>query len=313
MCNQVLRGVQESPPVIADRPLSDLLKLKVAALQEPCGTRADGVAAFPNMLQNAVGDWVCIPEAIDCLACPVTCGIAQHCISLLLSGAGANYGKSRTVVSHVTSVRHERVAGMQGPSSVVVSADGLHAYVASYSGGSIVCFNRNTSTGLLVFNPQGGLLSNEAATAAASPSSPPAQAPSCQNSGDACGGAGYLYHGLKKMVMTSDGEVMYAVSFERGALHTLRRDKVTGKLTPLGAPLMDGDIDDAGSVIDGLAGANDVFLSHDERSVYVAAFVDQAVAYFTRSNTVRQDGLLFVDRVKNGERCFITIFSSACT
>lgn len=302
VCNRVLHSLQQNPPVIQDRPVSDMLKLKISALQAPCGTRSDAAAPFPNMLQDAVGDWTCIPQARDCLACPVTCGIAQECIELLLSGAGANYGRSRTVVSHVTSVRHERVAGMQGPSSVAVSADGLHVYVASYSSGSILCFNRNTSTGFLVFNPQGGLLTTEAADAAASPLLPPAKAPSCLNSGDACGGDGYLYHGLKKMTMTSDGAVMYAVSFERGALHTLRRDNATGKLTPLGAPLLDGGVDDAGSVIDGLAGANDVFLSHDERSVYVAASADQAVAYFMRSDTVRQDGLLFIDRVKNGER-----------
>ena len=94
---------------------------------------------------------------------------------------------------------------------------------------------------------------------------------------------------------------MYAVSFDNSALHTLRRDNVTGRLTPLGHPLVDGGLDDAGNHIDGIAGANDVFLSHDERSVYVAGYKDQAVAYFKRSDGVRR-GLLFVDRVKNGER-----------
>jgi len=302
VCNSVLPGLEQSPPVITDRPVEDLLKLGVGRLRAPCGTRSDGVVQFPNMLQNAVGDWVCIPEAVDCLACPVTCGIAQDCISLLLSGAGANYGRSRTVMSHVTSVRHEKVAGMEAPSSVVVSADGRHVYVASYAGGSITCFDRNLSTGMLVFNPEGGLLTPEAQTAAAAASSNAPRAPPCQNSGDACGGDGYLYHGLKKMVMTRNGEIMYAVSFERGALHTLRRDNTTGKLSPLGAALVDGGVDDAGSVIDGLAGATDVFLSHDERSVYVAGVADQSVAYFNRSDLVRPDGLLFVDRVKNGER-----------
>jgi len=290
ICNSALQDARKGH--IIDRPLADLARLGLSA---PCGSEA--------MIRTTPAGLIkCTDAADQCLACPVTCGKSAACITNLLGSAGANYGPSRTLLSHVTSVRHEKVAGLQGPSSVVVSPDGLHVYVGSYSGGSIACFNRNASTGLLIFNPIGGLLSLSAQNAAATPQAVPAQAPSCKNSADDCGGAGYLYHGLKKMILTSSGEFMYAVSFENGALHTLRRNATNGQLTPLGAPLIDGGVDDLGFTIDGLAGANDVFLSHDELNVYVAAFADQAIAVFARSDEIRQGGLLFRDRIKNGQR-----------
>lgn len=304
LCNSVFNDAKKG--IVKDRPVEDIVLLGVNA---PCGAEAMMDIANPTQ---------CPPDsaARECFACPVACG-TQGCIDTMLGGlitprdealkikgyqAGSTYGISRNRLSYIKSVRHEKVAGLQGPSSVLVSPDGLHVYVGSYSQGSILCYNRNTSTGLLVFDPNGGVLSEVASAATQSASAVADKAPTCENSADDCSGAGYLYHGLKKMVMTRDGEVVYAVSFDNSALHTLRRDTATGKLTPLGAPLVDGGLDDAGSRIDGIAGANDVFLSHDERSVYVAGFQDQSVAYFIRNDSVRQGGLLFVDRVKNGER-----------
>ena len=303
LCNKVFHEAKKG--IVKDRPLEDLALL---GLTVPCG--AESMMDIEDPTQCAATS-----AARECLACPRTCR-TNGCIDKMLGGlitpraetrkiagyrAGGTYGISRKLLSHIASVRHEKVIGLQGPSSVLVSSDGLHVYVGSYSQGSIICFHRNTSTGLLIFNPNGGVLSKMVSAAAQSASAVADEAPTCENSADDCRGSGYLYHGLKKMVMTKDGGVMYAVSFDNSALHTLRRDNVTGRLTPLGAPLVDGGLDDAGNHIDGIAGANDVFLSHDERSVYVAGYKDQAVAYFKRSDGVRR-GLLFVDRVKNGER-----------
>jgi hypothetical protein len=271
---------------------SSLADLKAVGIQYACGT--------PNLIIKDDFGESCAEQAKDCLACPVTCGMEKQCKEEIMANhSSGNYGVSRILESHITTARHERVVGMEGPSAVLVSPDNVHVYVASYTNGEIACFTRNASTGLLTFNPAGGLLKTDATAAAEGDLD---RVPQCQNSGDECDGTGYLYHGLRKMVITSNGQFIYAVSFESGALHLLRRNSATGELTRLGASLVDGGFDDAGTEIDGLAGANDVFLSADERSLFVAGYLDQSVSYFTRSDEIRQGGLLFVDRIKNGER-----------
>ena len=253
-------------------------ELKLIGVEFACeGLDENGIfkPTTDAVTQDDAGDPLCVAKAEDCLACPVMCsnlkkgsgefvypGLIETCRDDFLAGVSSGaYGRSRNMVSLMTRDQHQHVAGMRAPSAVVVSPDGTHVYVASYAGNGIVCFLRNSSTGDLFFLNQGGLRAGGDAAVA------------CETSADACGGDGYMYHGLQKMVMTRDGAYVYAVAFESGALHTLKRNRKTGALTPLGLPLIDGGEDDAGVVIDGLAGATDVFLSHDERSIFVAGTV----------------------------------------
>ena len=87
----------------------------------------------------------------------------------------------------------------------------------------------------------------------------------------------------EKMVISPDGNSVYAVGDDDDAVAMLERDAGSGALTPIGC-IDDNDTgaDSCAQTADGLAGAHAVTVSPDGKSVYVAADVDDALARFKR-------------------------------
>src|SRR5213594_1845425 len=87
----------------------------------------------------------------------------------------------------------------------------------------------------------------------------------------------------EKLVISPDGNTVYAVGDDDDAVAILARDAGTGALTPVGC-VDDNDTgaDSCAQTADGLAGAHAVTVSPDGKSVYVAADVDDALTRFKR-------------------------------
>lgn len=180
-----------------------------------------------------------------------------------------------------------------------MSPDGRHVYVSSAFSGSISTFDRNSTSGLLVYNAPSSVQSSSISGLNLMGNEPPR----CLSSADACKDSGYgiPMRGLSAMAVSKDGQHVYATSNQDSALLTFDRDNATGALTRSKSPIFDGDMLGA-SVVDGLAGASGVLVSENDLSVYVTGARDQAVAAFDRDPG--SGSLTYADRVKNGERRF---------
>jgi len=84
-----------------------------------------------------------------------------------------------------------------------------------------------------------------------------------------------------QIIVSPDGTWVYVAASDSSSLVVYHRDVVTGDLT-FSESLVDGNNDFLGNTISGLAGASNVIVSADGRSVYVASEIDRTVAYFVR-------------------------------
>lgn len=144
------------------------------------------------------------------------------------------------------------VAGLAGHSSVVVSPDGDDVYVASAGDESIAVFGRNPADGLLSFSGvhRQGLAGFDGLA------------------------------GVAAIALDASGRHLYAASIGGGGTLALyRRDSASGELT-------------FGSIyrnrtggIDGIGGATALALAEDGRHLYVAGFLDAAIAIFARDTS----------------------------
>ena len=140
--------------------------------------------------------------------------------------------------------------GLGGAFDVVVSPDGKSVYVAAYSDGDVVRFNRNTTTGALT---------------------------------QPAGSAGVVYaldpHGV---AVSPDGKSVYAASLLKSAVVRFNRT-TTGALTWAGCVIEDPNQLEGCADGHGLSGAHDVAVSPDGKSVYAAS--NNAVVRFNRNLT----------------------------
>lgn len=144
------------------------------------------------------------------------------------------------------------VTGMNGARDVAVSPDGAHVYVTSYwgaagTGGTVAVFARHPLTGALTF-----------VTAYA----------------DGQVGVTHL-DGATGVAVSPDGGQVYVAAQGDDALTVFQRDSFDGMLTQI-------QVEVDGTRINGLAGANDVAVSPDGLTVYVAGFADNGVGLFER-------------------------------
>lgn len=141
-----------------------------------------------------------------------------------------------------------RADGLDDPISATVSPDGRHVYVASQLDDSIAIFERNPKTGTLTF---------------------------IEAVFDGRNGVDGL-RGAFAVESSPDGTHIYAVGIFDSSLAVFSRDPDTGKLA-----FVEAEFDGQGGV-NGLEGAFWVEVSPDGGHVYVAGFVDNAVAVFER-------------------------------
>ena len=166
------------------------------------------------------------------------------------------------------------VEGLAGASSISISADGRHAYVASFDDAAVAVFSRDSATGVLSFvevqrNNVGGV--------------------------DGLAGA-------QSVTVSPDGGHVYVASegtfdnlsgnFVGSGVAVFRRDPMSGRLSFV-------EVDRNGvNGANGLGGAFRVTVSADNRNVYVIGQTDKAIAVFARDQST--GALSFVQAVRDG-------------
>lgn len=154
--------------------------------------------------------------------------------------------------------------GLDGARDVAISRTGRQVYVASGNGDAIAIFARNAATGVLTQLPApDGCL---AAT------------------GDGIACTHVSMNGPAAIALTNNGRHAYVAAVSSG-VHVFARDKKTGALSPLPAPL--GCVSSIGDGVTctpaiGLSGPFAVAMPASGKHVYVAAFSGDAVAAFAR-------------------------------
>jgi DNA-binding beta-propeller fold protein YncE len=153
------------------------------------------------------------------------------------------------------------VDGLLGPTSIALSPDGTHLYVASSLDDSIAIFGRAIVAGTLTYV---GMVE------------------------DGVGGVSGL-DDVESVAVSPGGAHVYAASDMGDAVAVFSRDPDSGLLTFVEAHF------DGADGVDGLQGACSVSVSPDGKHVYVASKDDGAVAIFERDGTT--GSLTYVDRV----------------
>lgn len=140
------------------------------------------------------------------------------------------------------------VSGLRGPSSISLSPDGRHVYVAGAGDNAVAVFSRDNRTGRLAF---------------------------VEAQQDGVGGVEGL-QGVKSVAVSPNGRHLYAAGWDEHALAVFTRDRVTGRLTFVEV------VRDGVAGVDGLRGASCVVVSPDGggKHVYVAGNWVQAVSVF---------------------------------
>jgi len=223
----------------------------------------------------------------------VDCPIKER--GYLLLGAKPTVGSNPSTKLHVR--RQEVIQGMVGPVSIQVNPiDGKHVYVACRHSRSIIAFDRDPQSGILVHNAKASYLTPWSLMALND--SYPA--------GDGYQNAaawGYPLHGVQSILMSPEQDHLYAVSSFDNALAIFNRDNVTGELT-LGSVIQNG-IRTGGRTVYGLSGAYGISMSIDGKSIYVSSAKDKALTVIDRMRTGNGKWeFSFVDAIPSEERLF---------
>jgi 6-phosphogluconolactonase (cycloisomerase 2 family) len=205
---------------------------------------------------------------------------------------------------HLTFVETYRdgldgVDGLDGATSLIVSPDGNHVYVASSFDQMVAVFSRNTTTGALIFVEARG--EGDLSAASSVTLSPDGDHLYAAASNDdaitvfsrnlTTGALTFVgvsrrgedgvegLDGPRSVTVSPDGSHVYAASIFDDSLTVFNRNTTTGALT-----FVEIHRDDVGGV-DGLDGAITVIVTQDGRNLYVTGFLDDAIAVFSRNST----------------------------
>lgn len=188
------------------------------------------------------------------------------------------------------------VARYQDGSGAIAGLDGVEAlyvtdrqvYAAGYNDNAIAVFTRDVGTGALTFLE--------------------AEVDGVNDPSD-IGGTVNGLAGTGSVALSPDGDHLYATGSGDNAVAVFSRNKDPlspsfGKLSFLEVEI-DGvdDPTDAGTTVNGIAGASTVLLSPNGNFVYVTGFLDDAVALFARETelaTGNRGKLSFVEMVRDG-------------
>ena len=141
------------------------------------------------------------------------------------------------------------VDGLKQASGLVLAPDGNHAYIAGLGDDAVSWYERNVSTGALIF---GGMIR------------------------DGVGGVDGLDE-ASGLSISADGKHLYVAGYEDDSVSWFERNASTGALT------YGGILKDSVNGVSGLDGAIEVTLSPDGKHAYVMGHLDDAVTWHERN------------------------------
>jgi len=230
---------------------------------------------------------------------------------------GYTWGRALLTFDEVLKNGGNSVGGLSGPTDVLMSPDSLYVYTVSSFGSEVGLFRREKASGTLVFieevqdnlsgvdgiggaiagaiSPEGKHLyiagNSDDAIAVFSRNITSGQLTFVEFRKDDIAGIDGL-NGAASVSVSADGNHVYIVGYFDDALVVFARNATTGELT-----FVESLKDELGGV-DGLNGADAVAISPDDKHVYIAGNIDDAVAVFSRNSTTGQ--LTFVEVHKDG-------------
>ena len=181
-------------------------------------------------------------------------------------------------------------AAIEGPNSVVVSADGKNVYATSLTSDAVDIFRRHASTGALTqVGGASGCVSGAATAGCA---------------------VGRAIDGPDVVVVSPDGKNVYVGSFMGAAVAVFARNPSTGALTqPAGTTgcIVEVPADGCASGV-ALAGLEGMGISPDGNTVYAAAAISSALDVFARNPST---GAL--TQASDGTGCIVDSALAGCT
>jgi DNA-binding beta-propeller fold protein YncE len=160
-----------------------------------------------------------------------------------------------------------KAQGLDGPSSVAVSADGRNVYATAFAGNAVAVFRRDPATGALSQAGDGsGCVANAAASGCA---------------------VGRALEGPDVVAVSPDGRNVYVGSFTGNAIAVFDRDASTGALTqPSDATGCVADAATTGCATGlGLGAPEGLAVSPDGANVYAATAGSGALGVFARDRS----------------------------
>ncbi len=149
------------------------------------------------------------------------------------------------------------------PVAMAASPDGKNVYVAAEDSEAIAIFDRGGDGTLTQKAGTAGCISDDGSSGA------------CQD--------GYGLEGVNAVVVSPDGENVYAGGYTQDVILTFNRDTATGELTQAGCIADElGDLGFCTQSDRGLRGPQGLAVSPDGNNVYVAAGTDWAVGILDR-------------------------------
>ena len=212
----------------------------------------DGSLTFGQVLRDGVGGVDGLDGAIAVAVSPdgdhvYVAGFVDDAVAVFGRDGGSG---ELTFVETVTNGMNG-VDGLDGATSVVVSPDGAHVYVAGDDDNAVVAFSRDGTTGQLTFVQAFRRLSDMTAP--------------------------------RQLAISPDGASVYAVATVTSSVVVLSRDAMTGMLTFIEAFEDLGLFGTPGpNEVQGLGGVNSVAVSPDGAHLYTAARFDDSIVVFDR-------------------------------
>jgi len=173
--------------------------------------------------------------------------------------------------SVISSSNTTSLSGIEGTSSLAISSDDQHVYVAGEIDDALAIFERDQITGMLNYL---GMIED--------------------------GSSNDGLNGVKHLTVSPDGNHVYAAGFWDASIAIFQRNVSTGMLTYLGR-MKDGLFG-----TDGLSGVSKVIVSPDGMHVYSAAALENGIGVFSRNTsngmlnyeTVYFDDVLGIDGIE---------------
>ncbi len=278
---------------------------------------SNGMLSFQEVVRNGVAGVSDLGGAYSVMVSPdgshvYTAGIDAASVS---SFTRATNGSLTLVANYVDGV--DGVSGLEGINAISFSPDGAYLMATGGNFSTLVMFNRDASTGMLMFNTKiedgvdGVTGMYYPFTATMTPDMKNIFVPgfggeefvmfemdgagmvtykSTESAGtDGVDGLG----GASAMAISSDGKNIYVTGDEDNAVSFFDRNDDSGMMNYI------GNLKDGVNGVDGLAGANGITISPNGKFVYTSGFWDNAISVFARDAITGE--LTFISQMVQAE------------